>query len=216
MTNLWPRRGQDGRSVGIAHPKLKTPQLRHLRGWDIRADLHQQRVLPLPQPNFRTIVVESHPGVGVRPVQREFAVHPKLEDGVTANPDLHVAGGRAGELRRRVADGLDVLPDADVQIDNAVLILRNVVLPADLALLAVVLRSNVQGLLRRIWRCDTFLLDVGERADELPIENETEVLRQIRRLTEIFQPFGGLVDLILVSRGNERPPEKGPGLGLLL
>src|SRR5205807_1333561 len=31
-----------------------------------------------------------------------------------------------------------------------------------------------------------------------------------------FQPFGGLVDLVLVSRGGERLLEKGPGLGLLL
>src|SRR5262249_61902537 len=97
-----------------------------------------------------------------------------------------------------------MLPDADVQIDDAVLILRNVVLPADLALLAVVLRPKVQGLLWCICCFDTFLLDVRERADELPIENETEVLRQINRLTQIFQPFGGLVDLILVPCGEER------------
>ena len=123
---------------------------------------------PSRTPNFRTIVVELHPSVSVRPAQRELAVHPKFEDVVATNPDLHVAGGRARELRRGVADGLGVLPDADVQIDDAAFILRNVVLPADLLFLAVVLRPKVQGLLRRICRFDTFLLDVGERADELP------------------------------------------------
>src|SRR5262249_33105709 len=64
----WPRRGQDGRAVGIAHPKLKTPQLWYVRRRDIRANLHQQQVLPLPQPDFRTVVVELHPGVSVCPM----------------------------------------------------------------------------------------------------------------------------------------------------
>src|SRR6185436_3992140 len=86
-----------------------------------------------------------------------------------------------------------------VHIDLAIFVSGDVIPPTHLASFPIILAGKINFLLRRIYSLETLSAGVIERTDHFPFSQETEELPQVHRLSELFELFRKLIDLLYIA-----------------
>ena len=203
----------------VADAQLKRPSLCPIFFLLILTDFNQDCVAAGQQDASTHILIHFRSRV-INPVlMHKPPVQPDLGGVVTAQPELRVLAAVRPKLGEGVAGNAVFSANRFIQIDDAELIRRLVVDPADFARSAVVglariLAREVDPLFRRIHNVEASLVGVVEGADQFPIANKSEVLREIDFFAQLFKLGLDGPHLIEIARSRQRLLIDGPQVSL--